>query len=106
MSCLAFVLPVLTVAFRESLVLGTASVVPLKISVRNDGEPAYLCQMLTVLPGGVGVAQVPTGCTLELQLLKCLVGNNFMRGGEVGWCCGRADLASSRFFLVGDDVRT
>lgn len=69
--------------YSSSLVLGSSDVVSLKVQVKNEGEPAYLSQLYVVLPQDVNFAQVPTGCTLELQKLKCLVGNNFIKGQTV-----------------------
>lgn len=67
----------------DNLILGSTDSVSLNVEVTNDGEPAYLCQLLMVLSNDVSLVQVPTGCTLEMQQLKCLVGNNFIKGVKV-----------------------
>lgn len=69
--------------FSNRLVLGSRDSVSLQVDVTNQGEPAYLCQLIMLLPNEVNIAQVPTGCSLELQQLKCLVGNNFIKNQKV-----------------------
>lgn len=88
---------------RSNLVLGANDTVPLTVAVRNEGEPAYLCQMVLVLPDDVFMAEVPTGCTLDQQRLECLVGNSFTKLEKVS--CSVLDFIMGRRFVVGCDVQ-
>lgn len=86
--------------FRNVLVLGSRDTIPLKIDVTNQGEPAYLCQLVMVLPDKVSLVQVPTGCTLELQQVNCLVGNHFMKGQKVSEHYELQSFVSNTFYLI------